>query len=146
MAKLIGIAVRPPKHQSMQELDSVDISVNEGVAGDKRNRPGKRQITLLSLSAWQAACAELKVNLPWTTRRANLLVDHLNLVNTTGATIVIGDVVLEITGETDPCKIMDTAHAGLLEALKPDWRGGVTCRVIKGGHIALGTSIQLHAS
>ena len=30
---------------------------------------------------------------------------------------------------------MDEAEPGLMAALKPDWRGGVCCRVIQGGEI-----------
>lgn len=146
MAKLIGIAIRPPKVKQVKELDEVEITVETGIAGDKRSRPGKRQVTLMSLSAWQQACLELGTTLEWTTRRANLLVDDLPLIESTGNTIELGDVVLEITGETDPCKIMEQAHSGLLEALKPEWRGGVTCRVINSGHIKIGQTVTLKSS
>jgi MOSC domain-containing protein YiiM len=54
----------------------------------------------------------------------------------------IGDVELEVTKETAPCYLMDQAHEGLLRALKPDWRGGVCCRVVKGGEIRLGDRVQ----
>ena len=30
---------------------------------------------------------------------------------------------------------MEMAHTGLEQALTPDWRGGVTCRVIQAGII-----------
>lgn len=144
MAKLIGIAIRPLKQKEMIELDEVEITIEQGVAGDKRKRAGKRQVTLLSMSAWDAVCKELGVILPWTTRRANLLVDHLDLIESIGSIITLGDVELEITGETDPCKIMETAHAGLLDALKPEWRGGVTCRVLTGGNANIGVDVVIH--
>ncbi|MDH5545283.1 MAG: MOSC domain-containing protein [Gammaproteobacteria bacterium] len=138
---LIGIAIRPPGKRDMLELQHVRITREMGVEGDKRSRPGKRQVTLMSLSSWQQACAELGVELHWTTRRANLLVDQLPLQEQVGAHIRIGDLVLEVTGETDPCKRMEEASPGLLEALKPDWRGGVTCRVIESGDINIGQTV-----
>ena len=143
MATLIGIAVRPEKTRDINELNSVEISKIAGVAGDKRSRTGKRQVTLMSQKAWDIACKELDIRLPWTIRRANLLVDDLPLKETTGQFIHCGELILEITGETDPCKLMETAHAGLLKALIPDWRGGVTCRVLHGGSVTIGMEIEL---
>lgn len=141
-AKLLGIAIKPKRLQPMHTLAAVELSVELGVAGDSRGKPGPRQVTVLSQSAWRAACADLGVDLPWTTRRANLLVDDLPLLHSTGSRIVIGQAVLEITGETDPCSRMEKAHAGLFEALNSDWRGGVCCRVIQGGALALGMEIE----
>ena len=59
---------------------------------------------------------------------------------------MIGDLVLEITGETDPCSRMDEARQGLRLALTPEWRGGVCCRVVTGGDIAVGDAVRLEPS
>jgi len=40
---------------------------------------------------------------------------------------------------------MDEASPGLREALEPDWRGGVCCRVLKGGLIAVGDEVTLQS-
>ncbi|MBD3670156.1 MAG: MOSC domain-containing protein [Gammaproteobacteria bacterium] len=142
-ANLIGIGIRPAAGGNMNELERAQVTVDTGLEGDKRSRPGRRQITLMSEAAWSEACAELGVTLHWTQRRANLLVDALPLEHSTGQTLRIGDVVLEITGETDPCGKMDTAHRGLCRSLQPQWRGGVTCKVIRGGELALGMRVIL---
>ena len=55
----------------------------------------------------------------------------------------IGNVILEITGETTPCQLMDENYPGLQKALEPNWNGGVTCRVIKGGEIKKGDNVTL---
>jgi MOSC domain-containing protein YiiM len=47
----------------------------------------------------------------------------------------------EVTGETDPCPRMDDAAPGLKDAMIPDWRGGVTCRVIESGHLSVGNAV-----
>lgn len=143
MATLLGIAIRPPGGREIKELDQVDISPSEGIIGDKRSRPGKRQVTLMAKKAWEACCADLGEQLPWTTRRANLLVDELPLVDSEGQLIQINSVILEITGETDPCRLMEEAYPGLEKALQPDWRGGVTCRVIEGGSLNIGMNVIL---
>ena len=142
-AKLLGIAIKPKRWQPMHTLAAMELSVAAGLAGDCRGKPGPRQVTLLSQAAWRAACAELHVDLPWTTRRANLLVDNLPLIEASGARLVIGQAVLEITGETDPCARMEKAQQGLFAALKRDWRGGVCCRVLRGGPLAVGMDVEL---
>jgi MOSC domain-containing protein YiiM len=141
-AKLLGIAIKPKRLQPMQSLAAVELSVALGLVGDSRGKPGPRQVTLLSQAAWRAACTDLGVDLSWTTRRANLLVDDLPLFQSTGARILIGEAVLEITGETDPCSRMEKAQPGLFEALRRDWRGGVCCRVVQSGSLALGMVVD----
>jgi len=142
-SKLIGIAVKPQRLQPMHLLSVGELSVEKGVAGDSRGKPGPRQVTLLSQLAWQAACDELGVILPWMERRANLLVEDLPLAGATGSQIVMGNAILEITGETDPCSRMKAVHEGLYDALNRDWRGGVTCRVLQGGLLTLGMDVKL---
>lgn len=130
----------------MQLLDSVQVRVEDGLEGDFRGSHPRRQVTVLALEAWHAVCAEVGAQLPWQTRRANLLVEGLLLQETRGQRLSIGDLELEITGETDPCYRMDEAMAGLKKALIPDWRGGVLCKVITPGRIEIGDSTVLHPS
>lgn len=143
MAQLIGIALKPRPKEEMLLCEQALIEPECGLVGDCCGKPGKRQITLLNLDDWQAACATLGIDLPWYTRRANLLVDHLPLYQNTSSRIRLGEALLEITGETDPCERMEQTHTGLLKALTPNWRGGVTCRVLQGGAIQLGMAVEI---
>jgi MOSC domain-containing protein YiiM len=130
----------------MQSLDNAEISEQSGVALDFRGKPGDRQVTVISAGAWRQVCNELGTEIPWTTRRANLLVDDIELPKQAGGEIRIGDVLLEVTGETDPCSRMEEQFAGLKAALQPDWRGGVCCRVIRGGAVSIGDAVTLVVS
>jgi MOSC domain-containing protein YiiM len=143
MSKLIAIATRTRSRAPMALHESAEVSLARGVGSDLRGRPGPRQVTLLSLQAWRAACAELGVDLDWTLRRANLLVDAIDWQDSVGARLRIGDALLEVTEETKPCRVMDKQHRGLRAALAPEWRGGVTCRVIEAGTIRHGDSVEL---
>ena len=143
MAHLLGIAVKQQRKGAVSLHSEAMITRKNGVVGDWRGKPGKRQVTLMSLADWRAACAELGVDLPWQTRRANLLVDALSLYQSTGSRIVLGEAVLEVTGETDPCERMEQAQPGLFQALARGWRGGVTCRVIADGAIRSGMAVSL---
>lgn len=127
----------------METLEQAVVSTDSGVADDFRGRPGKRQVTVLSTRAWQAACAALGREVPWTTRRSNLLVDDIDLPQRTGDTICIGDVRLRVTMEVDPCSRMDEQCDGLRAALSPEWRGGVACTVVAGGSIAVGDDVRI---
>ncbi len=132
----------------METLDHVHVSIESGLAGDFRGsvKPGgrgRRQVSLLERGDWDAAMAETGHSLPWQERRANLLIDGLDLPKVPGTRLRIGSVVLTITQECDPCSRMETIAPGLKAALTPDWRGGVLARVTAGGDIAVGDTIEV---
>jgi MOSC domain-containing protein YiiM len=87
---------------------------------------------------WAAAVAGLDPAASWTVRRATLLVAGVRNPRRVGDVLAVGDVRLIVTGETQPCIRMDEQMPGLWDALRPDWRGGVTARVIAGGEISVG--------
>jgi MOSC domain-containing protein YiiM len=122
----------------MELLDSVAVTAEAGVAGDFRGAPGPRQVTILFEADWRAACAELNLTAPWTTRRANLLIAGLANPQAAGGVLAIGPVRLAITGETDPCGRMEQQISGLRGALTPAWRGGLTASVLVGGVLRVG--------
>lgn len=119
-----------------ETLESAKITEEDGVEGNVR-KPRRRRIVVMAAEAWAATCRELGTDLPWTLRRANLLVEGLDLPRKPGARLRIGEVLLEVTQEVDPCAVMDRQHPGLKAALTPDWRGGVGCAVIEGGRISV---------
>lgn len=144
--ELKNIAIRKAKAGPMEELASALLSPSSGVEGDARGKPGRRQVTILDQAAWDAACEDLgRPGLSWLLRRANLLVSGLDLRDATGRKLRIGPVLLEITGETDPCRKIDRPTPGLMQALTPDWRGGVTARVREGGRIEPGMAAAFEA-
>ncbi len=147
--RLIGIAVRAAYRAPMQTLDRARIVVDGGVEGDyKGAKHPRRGVTVLAREAWEAALADLGADasaagLSWTARRANLLVEGVALPKALGGIVRVGPVVIEVTYPTTPCKRMDEARVGLLLALYPDWRGGITCRVVEGGAVALGDEVEV---
>ena len=137
-ARLIGI-VRTREHQApLETLERVAVTVEAGIDGDCRGIKPDHQVSILFREAWADACRDAGAELPWTTRRANLLVEGLDWPRQAGGRICIGEVVLEVTEETRPCALMEAAFRGLRDAMRPDWRGGVLCGVIRGGEIRQG--------
>lgn len=150
---LIGLARHGARGAPMEEMAHGLIVEDYGLTGDnKAGKSRKRQITVLAKDAWEATLMDLAkragsaVVLPWTTRRANLYVADFVLPQAPGGFLHVGPVTLEITGCTDPCSRMDKAYPGLMTALYPDWRGGVTCRVIAGGTVRLGDPVRMSSS
>ncbi len=121
----------------MRQMKEVLVTKESGIVGDFRGGGGmlrRRQVTVISFEQWQEACREIGYALPTFSRRANVCITgHSFGPEDEGKLIRFPDVTLEITGETKPCHRMDDVSPGLRKALTPNWRGGVTCRVIKGG-------------
>jgi MOSC domain-containing protein YiiM len=144
MVKLKSIAIRLKSRSDMQTREAAEITVDKGIDGDFRGSQTDRQVTILSESSWQQTCETINTDLPWTTRRANLLVEGVEFSATDiGKTVRIGEVELEITRETNPCSLMDQLHQGLRDALTPAWRGGVCCKVLTAGAIKVGDQVEI---
>lgn len=136
----------------MEELTEARVLLGAGLEGDHTGaRYPDRGITVLAREAWEEALSEViggfpAPMLPWTARRANLLVEGVALPVARGGVLQIGPVRLEVTRETSPCRRMDEARPGLLKALHPGWRGGVTCRVVVDGIVRVGDAVEVLVS
>ena len=80
MGNVIGIARREKLRAEMETIDSVYVDEKTGLSGDIRGTALKRQVTLLSAKAWSEVCRELEADLPWTTRRANILIENIDFM------------------------------------------------------------------
>jgi len=132
----------------METLDHADVTVEEGLHGDFRGslKPGRnqRQVTVMAVEGWRDALRELNAAVSWEQRRVNLLVEGLELERTEGARIIFDSgLVLEVTGECDPCSRMEEITQGLKAVLLPHWRGGVTTIVIESGPIRVGDNVRI---
>ncbi len=144
MGELVGIARRGRSRAPMEQLDSVWVTEAAGIAGDARGpRPKNRQVTVISADIWDWVCAELGAEIAWTTRRANLLVRGVELPRREGARLAVGGLELEVTMETGPCDRMDEQYQGLTAVLRPEWRGGVACRVLNDAEIRVGDPVTV---
>ena len=144
MSQLKSVAIKATSRAPMQIIDSAVVTVEKGINGDFRGSATNRQITILAESSWLRACEAVKTDLPWTTRRANLLIDGIEFsADDVGKKVTIGDVELEITRETNPCALMEQQHQGLKSALTPNWAGGACCKVLKAGSFKVGDRVTV---
>lgn len=136
-----AIYLYPERGSKVVEVTSVEANPEKGLKGDQ-NRSVRRQVTVISLEAWEKAIAELGIELPPSTRRANILVSGIDLAATIGKQIEIGEVILQINGETEPCQLMDKFKLGLRAALAPEVRAGVFGAILQGGRISIGDIVR----
>lgn len=138
------IGVRPKKRQPLEEKKEVEVTLDDGLAGDHyRGENKNRQVTLI-----QAEHLDLVANVmgkesvhPGELRR-NIVVSGINLLAFSERQFQIGDVVLEMTGKCHPCSRMEeNLGAGGYNAMRG--HGGITTRVIKGGTIKVGDTVKL---
>lgn len=144
MIKLYSIARKQTGGSVMEELFAVDISVGEGLDGDYKDEGDAGMVSILSRDSWIKVCEEAGTELSWLAREANLLIRGFEFLPTdVGKSLRVGEVILEVIGETRPCESLEDSAPGLHEALMTGWRGGVNCKVIRGGSIQSGDEIDI---
>ena len=139
---LKAIAHRATDGEPMREAQQAVVHPGRGIDLENR-KTGRREVTLLAAEAWADTCRELGVEIPWLVRRANFLIEGVDLAATLGQVISIGPVQIRVHGETKPCGIMESQQAGLRDALKPNFRGGVHGEVLTGGTIRVGDPVRV---
>ena len=143
---VLALALCPEKGGAMVLAENISLTPENGVIGD-HGTSKNRQVSLLDEANWIVACEEITANLPWTARRANILVQGLDLQKLVEQRVRVGTALVEVIGEVNPCYVMDAAQNGLKDALKPNWRGGVYARIIESGTVSQDDKIsQIHSS
>lgn len=137
MGEIAAIWRKRFKRGPMDPLDEAQLVAGKGLAGNA-NQGGKRQLTIIDEAAWSDAARELGIDVPPQTRRANVMLRGLDLEQTRGKLLRLGECIVRVYGETRPCNQMEEAQRGLQDALDPHWRGGVFCEVLQGGTIRVG--------
>ncbi len=138
------IGVRPGRREPIQVLDSVEAN-DQGLLGDRYNGPadGDRMITLIQQEHISAVASILgRESIPPALLRRNIVVSGINLQALKKNEMQIGEAILFVTGNCPPCSRMEeNLGEGGYNAMRG--HGGVTARVVSGGTINVGSSIQL---
>lgn len=154
--RLDAIYLRPGRGQPCLQQDQVHAIANVGLEGDRTSlrqsstpNGSKRQVTLLQaehLPVIAALMGHLQVD-PALLRR-NLVVSGINLLATKSLFkdqplhLLIGNVVLEVTGPCEPCSKMEQVlGTGGYNAMRG--HGGITARIIRGGLLSIGDTVQV---
>jgi MOSC domain-containing protein YiiM len=126
----------------MDRTDTVTFVEGRGIEGNA-DQGGYRQVTVISREVFDEVSGELGVELDPAVRRANVLIQGVDISSPRGKVLCLGEARLHIRGETKPCERMDEAVDGLRAALGDHWRGGCFGRVIRGGTVRVGDPVWL---
>ena len=140
MPRIEKLWVKPAKGAAMEPAEELTIVADEGVSG---NKPQQRHVTFIAQERWAELMNQMGADLDPATRRANVLLSGIDLIESTGKTIRIGDVELIVRGETLPCRQMEAALPGLEEAMRDRWGGGAWTEVVTGGTIRTGDAVEI---
>jgi len=142
MGELLEIWLKKSHGEPMVALMEAEVKAGEGIKDSAKEPHTDRQVTVLSKESWEAATGSIGESVEPKERRANFIVSGVELEETIGKILQIGELKIEVTGETVPCKLMNEVSEGLRDALKPEWRGGVTGSVINDCLVKKGDSVS----
>jgi MOSC domain-containing protein YiiM len=135
--RLAAIWVKRMKLGPMDAVETARLIAGRGIVGNA-NQGGRRQVTIIERERWENFRRRFESSLSPSTRRANLMVEGIDLTKRRGQILQIGECQIRILGETKPCERMDEALPGLKEAMYPDWGGGAFGEVLNNGQITVG--------
>lgn len=145
VGKVEWIGIRSKKKVSIEIMNEVAITEEEGIIGDHYSgQSKKRQVTLIQSEHLDAVASILKKEAidPSLTRR-NIVISGVNLLAFKELQFRVGkEVILEMTGLCHPCSRMEeNLGEGGYNAMRG--HGGITTKVVKGGTILLGDRVEL---
>ncbi len=145
MPTLASIHVAKATRLPMRAVERATVETGRGIVSDRYHGTRHRHVTVQSASALQAATEAFGADVPAELTRRNLTIDEGDVPTAPGSLIRVGNVLLEVVRVAAPCKLLDdTIGRGAQEALRR--RGGSVCRVLEGGEVALGDSVDLDAA
>lgn len=137
MAHVSNLFIAVERRKPMKPVDSAVAVTDRGFEGCLHGRQGSRR-QLLLIDSETLAEFDLVPGIV----RENITTIGLNVAEfKTGDRLMVGGALLEVTIPCEPCSRMEEIRGGLQEAIKD--RRGVLCRVIEGGRISLGDSIEI---
>ncbi len=141
--RVLDLAVRTAVRAEPEQRPRLKLAPSSGVADD-HTTGSRRQLTILAEPQWQTICDQLGRDLPWTIRRANVLVSDIEFgPEWSGKRLRIGAAVVLVHGQVTPCFRMEEQVTGLHDLMVPDWRGGIHCEVLDEGEIAVGDLLEM---
>lgn len=135
--------LKPREYGAMEAREELPVVERTGIKGNA-DWGGKRQITIIEKERWDAMMEALGgAGVDPAARRANVMVSGCDLRDSRHHILRLGQVRVEIRGETRPCERMDEAYLGLRRVMAEPWNGGAYGIILDDGTIRVGDAVEL---
>ena len=137
--RVTGIGIAAASRLPLRPVERVTAEAGRGLVGDRYHGSKHRHLTVQSELDLAAAAEALGAAIDPLATRRNITISG-PVPDERGSRFEIGPVVVEVVRAAAPCKLLDDViGAGARAALRR--RGGVVCRVLTDGEIALGDAV-----
>lgn len=140
--ELVWIGLRPDRSRAIASVEETIAVADSGLAGDRYQGAGKRQVTLMQWEHLAVLSSFLGKAVHPEMLRRNLVIRGLNLIALKERKFRIGSAVFQMTGPCSPCSKMEQALGpGGYNAMRG--HGGLTARILIGGKIRVGDRLTV---
>jgi len=148
--EVVAIFIARGGGQPVERVEEIEALENRGLAGDRFvegtsywSGVDECQVTLIALEALEEITTKTEVSVMEGQHRRNIVTRGVDLLKLRGSRFRVGDALLEFDRPRPPCRyIQSVSEPGMTKALGRN-RGGICARVIEGGVIRPGDSIEV---
>jgi MOSC domain len=133
--RVLQLFLKRGRRLPMQAVELVRAVAGQGLEGDASFGRPQRQVLLVS----QRHLADLDLRPGDVRENITLSGSSLDSISP-GDRLTMGDAVLEVIGDCDPCQRMDDLRPGLQDLIRG--RRGILANVVVGGDIRVGDSVR----
>ncbi|MFV2007384.1 MAG: MOSC domain-containing protein [Longimicrobiales bacterium] len=141
VGRLEAIWIKRAHGEPMDPVRSTVAVEHAGLDGNA-DQGGRRQVTLIEKEIFDGISEVRGEVVDPAVRRANFLLSGIRLEETRDRVLCVGDLRIEIRGETRPCELMNAQHEGLREALNPHWCAGAFGVVMGDATVSVGDEVR----
>lgn len=136
--RIEALWLKTAEYGPMESVEELVVVEKTGIKGNA-DWGGKRQVTIIEKERWDAMMRALgDADVQPSARRANVMVSGCDLGDSRHRILRLGDVRIEIRGETRPCERMDEAYPGLRRVMAEPWNGGAYGVILDDGALRVG--------
>ena len=136
--------------QPVERVQEIETLRDTGLVGDRFvegtsywSGVDECQVTLIAVEALEGITTKTEVSVMEGQHRRNIVTRGIDLLKLRGTRFQVGNAVLEFDRPRPPCRyIQSVSEHGMTKALGRN-RGGICARVIQGGVIRPGDSIEV---
>ena len=146
MAEVFKLGITAKNNQPIKEVNSIEVSANKGIVGDRHfhdfNDP-YNQLSLIESENIDEYNIKFGLNIPYINFRRNIITKGIKLNDLIEKKLKIGNVELKAIELCRPCRHL-TEMLDQKNILKEFMRkGGLRCQILSSSKINIGDKIEV---